>query len=178
MNATEDELFHFGAIVATHGIRGDLKVRPFTPASTVLCEASAVVLRADDGRELMAVPSRTTVHKGNVLLRLRDYENINLVEKFVGCDVLMPRSEVPDSEDEIHYWQDVRGFEVFDRRRGFLGTLDDLFTTAAHDIYIVNGPFGEVLIPVVEAFIPEVDRDNRRMTVDLPEGLVPETDGN
>lgn len=178
MSAAENDFFHFGAIVATHGIRGDLRVRPLTPASTVLCEASEVILRADDGSEFRGVPLRAVVHKGNVLLRLQGYENVNLAEKFVGRDVLIPRSEVPDAGDEARYWQDVRGVEVFDRSRGLLGTLDDLFTTAAHDIYVVNGPYGEVLIPVVELFICEVDQSNRRMMVDLPEGLVPETDGN
>jgi 16S rRNA processing protein RimM len=59
---------------------------------------------------------------------------------------------------------------------GELGTLDDLFTTAAHDIYVVNGRFGEVLIPAVDEFVVEVDLPGRRMSVDLPEGLVRESD--
>jgi 16S rRNA processing protein RimM len=51
-----------------------------------------------------------------------------------------------------------------------------MFSTAAHDIYVIRGRYGEVLIPAVEEFIVEIDRDGRRMLVDLPEGLVPEKD--
>ena len=54
--------------------------------------------------------------------------------------------------------------------------VEEVFTTAAHDIYVVRGRYGEVLIPAVAEFVVEIDRDGRRMTVDLPEGLVPEND--
>ena len=53
-----------------------------------------------------------------------------------------------------------------------------MFTTAAHDVYEVHGSFGEVLIPVVDAFVLEVDHAGKRIQVDLPEGLIPESDEN
>jgi len=176
MSTSERDLFHFGAIVGTHGLKGDLKVRPLTPESPVLCEASEVVIRSGTGRELVARPVRAVAHKGVILLRLQGRENINLVTEFVGADVLMPRAEVALRESGRDYWQDLQGVTVTDRRCGPLGVLEDIFTTAAHDIYVVQGPFGEVLIPAVDAFITEVDLAGKRMTVDLPEGLVPGSD--
>ncbi len=178
MSASEFDLFHFGAIVGTHGLKGDLKVRPSVRASTLLCEASEVVIRVADGSEFSGTPVRAVPHKGNILLRLKEHENINLVSGFVGGDVLMRRTEVPASDGEQRHWQEIEGFEVTDRRCGSLGTLEDIFTTAAHDVYVVQGPFGEVLIPAVEQFITEVDQAGKRMTVDLPEGLVPDSDEN
>ncbi len=178
MSASEPELFHFGAIVGTHGLKGDLKVRPLSRASNALCDASRVVLRCRKGGERLLDVVRCATHKGNILLRLEEHEHINLVADFVGCDVLMLRSELPEPAGGEHYWQDLQGLEVFDRRYGLLGTLEDIFTTAAHDVYVVQGSFGEVLIPAVDAFICGVDLDGRRMTVDLPEGLVPGSDAN
>mgnify|MGYP001823324803 FL=1 len=135
-----------------------------------------VFIRADSGDELSAAPFREIVHKGHILLRLKGYENINLVTVFVGREVLMLRSEVSGLDAGESYWQDIQGIEVVDRRCGSLGTLEDMFTTAAHVIYVVQGPFGEVLIPFVDAFISDVDIAGNRMMVDLPEGLVPESD--
>ena len=176
MSASEFDLFHFGAIVGTHGLKGDLKVRPIIRESTLLCEADEIMIRADDGNEFKAVPVRIVPHKGNILLRLKGYENINLVAEFVGCDVLMFRSQMSETDEGISFWQDIEGFEVFDLRCGFLGTLGNMFKTAAHDVYVVQGPFGEVLMPAVAQFITEVDHAGKRMTVDLPEGLVPDSD--
>lgn len=176
MDSSGIDLFHFGTIIGTHGLKGDLKVRPLSRESTVLSQASEVILRDAAGAEINAVPIRTTLHKGNILLRLKGYEHINLIEAFVGREVLMPRAELPELAADENYWQDLQGIEVVDRRCGHLGTLKDIFTTAAHDIYVVQGPFGEVLIPVVTRFICDVDLAGKRMMVDLPEGLVPESD--
>jgi 16S rRNA processing protein RimM len=55
-----------------------------------------------------------------------------------------------------------------------LGNLEDLITTAANDIYVVRGRFGEILIPAVDEFVKEIDTSGNRMMVDLPEGLIPE----
>jgi len=65
---------------------------------------------------------------------------------------------------------------VVDRRRGELGRLDDLLATGGHDLYVVNGRFGEVLIPAVGRFVLAIDPGAGVMTVDLPEGLVAEVD--
>ena len=70
----------------------------------------------------------------------------------------------------------LQGLQVTDRTRGELGVLEELLETGAHDIYVVRGRFGEVMIPAVSQFIVEVDAESGRMTVDLPEGLVPEAD--
>jgi 16S rRNA processing protein RimM len=65
---------------------------------------------------------------------------------------------------------------VRDLVKGELGCLVDMFTTAAHDTYVVDGPYGEVLIPAVEQFILDIDHEKGLMQVDLPEGLVAEVD--
>jgi 16S rRNA processing protein RimM len=65
---------------------------------------------------------------------------------------------------------------VADSSRGELGIIEDIFTTPAHDILVVEGPFGEVLIPAVNDFITEINYPEKRILVDLPEGLVPEVD--
>jgi len=178
MSVSDNDLFHFGTIIGTHGIRGDLKVRPLTRGSTELCNADEVFIRPEIGAVTAFTPVRAVVHKGNILLRLKGQENINLVTRFIGHDVLMGRSTNTGQENIHSSWQDIRGLEVIDRNCGALGQIEDKFTTAAHDIYVVQGPFGEVLIPVVDQFIEEVDIAGNRMMVDLPEGLVPEFDEN
>ena len=88
----------------------------------------------------------------------------------------MRRCDVPDPEPDEFYWGEIEGFAVCDVSLGELGTLVDVFSTAAHDIFVVQGPYGEVLIPVVDAFLRNVDQEEGRITVDLPEGLVQKSD--
>ena len=170
--------FDFGKIVGLHGLQGDLKVKPFTPGSDAMVHAQTVSLCDRTGAVKSYTPKRTTVHKGNILLRLAGVESAELAAEFVGLTVQMFFDDLPFLPDDEHYLHEIQGFAVTDRRRGDIGVLEDMFTTAAHDVYEVHGSFGEVLIPVVDTFVLEVDLAGKRILVDLPEGLIPESDEN
>ncbi len=172
----EDKLFLWGTVVGTHGLRGDLKVRSQSGDPASLLDAQEVFLRRPGGEAKVHRPARITVHKGMVLLRLEGAEDINAVQDLIGCEVLMPFSDLAELPEDEFYWHQLEGLLVVDRQNGELGVLEDMFTTAAHDIYVVRGRFGEVLIPAVKEMVLTVDLEERRMEVDLPEGLIPETD--
>lgn len=174
MDARRDELFRFGVVTGVHGLKGDLKIRPETGDSTALASAGAVFLRYPDGRTEEHAPVKASPHKGIVLLRLKGLGSIEAVQGLVGCEVLMRLDDLADLDESEHYWFELRGMTVVDEKLGEVGVLEDLFTTAAHDIYVVRGGFGEVLIPAVDEFVKDIDRKANRIAVDLPEGLVRE----
>lgn len=176
MTEKPSEWFAVGVIVAVHGLRGDVKVRPLTADSDALVSATRLLLVDRKGHQLPVVPLRVVAHKGNHLLRLRDMEHIDAVEGLVGREVRMRYEDLPELADGEHYWHQLQGLRVIDRRRGELGQLDDLLATGGHDVYVVNGRFGEVLIPAVGRFVLDIDLDAGVMSVDLPEGLVAEVD--
>ena len=170
--AHQEELFQLGTVVGTHGLRGDLKVRPLSEDSASLEGAREVVLRYADGSLHSFRPLRATPHKGLWLLRLEGRESIEAVQPLVGCTVLMALRDLPEPADDEFYWHQLQGLKVVDRQLGELGVMTDLLSTAAHDIYVVEGPFGEVLIPAVAQFVLDIDPEAGLVRVDLPEGLV------
>ena len=178
MTLSEHVFFDFGKVVGLHGVQGELKVMPFTPGSDALVSAQVVFLGDRTGVVTSYAPQRTVVHKGNVLLRLVGVESVEQAETLVGSIVRMRLNELPVLPDGEYYLHEIQGCAVVDRRCGDIGVLEDMFTTAAHNIYEVHGSFGEVLIPAVSAFILEVDLEGKRIQVDLPEGLIPESDEN
>ena len=174
MNSRSELLVEIGRIVGTHGLRGDLKVRLHAADPEVMQAAQLLYLRLPEGEMLTVEPCRQTLHKGQVLLRLRGLESINQVEHLVGSLVKLPKNELPELVDDEYYWSQLKGFQVVDRQRGEIGFLQQMFTTAAHDVYVVKGGYGEVLIPAVGQFIEEINLEERRMLVDLPDGLIPQ----
>ncbi len=163
-----------GKIVGTHGLRGDLKVRLNSGDPELLLETEQVYLRLPTGDELTATPSRQTLHKGQVLLRLQGFESINQAEQMVGGSVLLPQDHLPELGENEFYWHQLEGLKVVDERCGEIGQISSMYSTAAHDTYVVKGRFGDVEIPAVEQFIQEISLEEQIMKVDLPEGLVPE----
>ena len=168
------ELLDIGKVVGTHGLRGDLKVRPYSGDPEALLETEQVVLHLPSGERLTARPVRQVVHKGQVLLRLQDFESINLAEPLVGAQVLLEPEQLPELAQGEFYWSQLKGLQVVDRRRGSLGELQQMFSTAAHDTYVVEGDYGEIMIPAVAQFILEIDIERQVMRVDLPDGLIPD----
>ena len=174
--AVADDYFHLGTIVGTHGLQGDLKVRPLAADSESLAEAREIFLRAADGALEPFRVSRSVPYKGLWLLRLAGRTTLEAVQPLLGRELFLPLTALPTLADDEFYWHQLEGLTVVDRTHGELGTVVDLMTTAAHDIYVVQGPFGEVLIPVVGAFVLHIDLLAGRIEVDLPDGLVPEPD--
>jgi 16S rRNA processing protein RimM len=170
------EPVRLGVVIGTHGLQGDLKVRGISPDFPLLLEVAQILVRRPGVVDLSLSVRRTAWHKGNILLRLAGVDHIDAAEPLVGGEILAARSDLPEPAEGTWYWFQVKGLIAFDRRLGELGSLDDVFSTAAHDIYVVHGPYGEVLIPVVPQFVVEVDEAQGRMVFDLPEGLVAEAD--
>lgn len=141
------------------------------PDSTSLKDAREVTLRKADGSLQLFRVARAALHKGLWLLRLAGRETIEAAQPLVGSDVLLSWDDLPELAEDEYYWHQLQGLKVLDRQLGDLGTLSELLTTAAHDIYVVKGPFGEILIPVVSEFIAEIDLKSGVVRVDLPEEL-------
>jgi 16S rRNA processing protein RimM len=176
MKNNHGEPVRLGVVIGTHGLHGDLKVRSLSPDFSLVFEVTQVLVRRPGVADLCLAVQRVARHKGNALLRLAGVVGIEAAEELIGGEILASRGDLPDPAEGTWYWFQLQGMTAVDRRLGELGTLDDVFTTAAHDIYVVHGPYGEVMIPAVPQFVVEVDEAQRRMLFDLPEGLVAEVD--
>ena len=176
MKDTPKDLLEVGVVVGTHGLKGDLKIRPLPTGDLALPGARTVYLRNNDGLPVRHEAVRSSPHKQNVLLRLSGLETLAAVEGLVGAIVLMDKAELPELADDQFYWSDLEGMTVVDRQHGLIGRIVGMFSTPAHDILEIEGPAGEVLIPAVVPFLVDLDRDNGCLHVDLPDGLIPDAD--
>lgn len=170
------ELFEAGEVRGTHGLRGELRVRPLSGAGSALFEATRVLLSRPGAAPVEYEVLRAARTRDQVLLHLRGVEHISQAEVLVGSKVLMRFADLPGLPADEFYWFELQGMAVVDRQRGEIGRIEDLFSSPAHDIYVVRGPYGEVLIPAVDDIVLSIERTTRRVTVDLPEGLLPEAD--
>jgi 16S rRNA processing protein RimM len=176
MKTSADELMEVGVVVGTHGIRGDLKVRPLPTGELALAAVRDLLLRAPSGQLTLYHAQRSTPHRQFVLIRLEGLYDVNEAKSLVGQTLLMRRDSLPDPGEGRHYWCDLEGLTVIDRRRGEIGKVEEMFSTPAHDILVVRSPRGEVLVPAIPPFICQVDPDAGELQVDLPDGLVPFVD--
>ena len=108
-----------------------------------------------------------------VILSFKEFNNINDIEKYKGCDLYVTRENaVPLKEDEF-YISDIIGAEVLLENSEKLGVLSDVLKTGANDVFVVKlSDKKEVLIPVIKEFVPEMDVEHKKVTVKLMKGML------
>lgn len=155
-----------GRVAAAHGIRGWIKVQPFTEYLDSLLDYDTWWLGHEHGPWRKAVVEQCEVHAKTLAAQLQDCPDRNAAEKLKGLLIAVPRSSLPEQGEDEYYWSDLIGMAVANEAGESLGTVANLLETGANDVLVVKGDSGEVLIPFVGAVIREVDAKNRTIRVD------------
>jgi 16S rRNA processing protein RimM len=109
-------------------------------------------------------------HKGALVFKLAGIDSINDAEKFYGCEVRVPFAERAPLEPGEYYHSDLVGCEVFDRANGqSIGKVLEVQEAAGGGLLVLDG---DVLIPFTSGLCKLIDIANRRIEVDVPEGLL------
>ncbi|MEY8429134.1 ribosome maturation factor RimM [Lachnospiraceae bacterium 48-42] len=167
-----EQLFRIGIISSTHGIRGEVKVFPTTDDNARFKELTSVLL--DTGKEHIRLEIQNVkFFKQFVILKFKGIDDINDVEPYRGCALLVERKDAVSLEEDEYFVADMLGMEVFTEDGNHFGTLKDVLRTGANDVYLIDTPeHGDVLIPAIKECIIEVDIAASRMKVHLMKGLV------
>jgi 16S rRNA processing protein RimM len=164
--------FRAGEITSTHGLKGEVRIRPEYAHVPALCAASCYEVRFENGMSTTVEVRRAAVHKHMILAALHGYNSVESVEGFIGAEVWLDPDALPEAVGGNYYWHQLKGLQVVDHEMGEVGILEDILPTPGHDIYVVRGSSGEVMIPAVAAMVERVDPVAGVMYVTLPQGLI------
>lgn len=155
-----------GRIVAAHGIRGWIKIQPFTEYVDSLLDYRTWWIGQEQGpwRELEV--EQCEVHGKTLAAQLPDCPDRTAAEKLKGLLIAVPRSSLPKQDEGEYYWSDLIGLAVVNEAGVTLGTVTNLLETGANEVLSVQGDSGEILIPFVASAIKQVDLKKRIIRVD------------
>ena len=162
------QLLDAGKIVATHGVRGELKLLPWADSPEFLLDFPRLCL---DGEWYAVEQSR--VQKTCVLLKLKGVDSVEAAAKLVDCVAQIDRDDAPLPAG-AHYIADLVGLKVLSEGES-IGKLIDVLSMPGNDVYVVQGKH-RYMIPVVRQFVDEPDFEAGTVNVRLIEGM--RTDAN
>jgi len=162
-----------GRVIGPYGVRGWIKVRPFSESPEALVDHARWWL-VDKGSETVRRVVDARMHGGVPIAHLEGVETREAAAALTGTDVAVRRDELPEIADDEVYWSDLPGCEVVGRNGERLGTVAEVQGTAAHPILRVvdeaveGTPRGAVehLIPLVPAYVLSIDLESSRIEVD------------
>lgn len=108
---------------------------------------------------------------GRLILKLYGIDSITKAEGLVGAELGVLEEDLPPAEDGLYYTFQLKGCAVTAADGKSLGTVTDVLDSGGTHILKVDGNEGEVLIPFAQAYLRKVDLGQRRIEVELPEGL-------
>ena len=167
-----EDLLQVGVISQTHGVRGEEKVFPTTDDPERFLDLKKVLL--DTGRETLPLDIQSVkFFKQFVILKFKGIDNINDIERYKRCPLLVTREDAVELEEDEFFIADMIGMKVVTEDGEEFGTLKDVMETGANDVYIIDSDeHGEVLIPAIRECILDVDVEEQKMTIHLMDGLV------
>lgn len=159
-----DELVVMGRVAAPYGVKGWVKVHPYTEYLDSLLDYPVWRLgKSGAWRSYRVLEGRP--HGRFLLAELEGVGDRDAAERLRGMDVAVARDELPELEEGEYYWDDLIGLEVVTVSGLSLGRVEGLLETGAHDVLRVVGE-RERLIPFTTPIVLEVDRSARRIRVD------------
>lgn len=166
-----ENLLEIGKIVNTHGLRGEVKVVPWTDSPDDFEAVEKVFLKIKSEYMPLTVKS-VRYQKNNLIVKFREFDNINDVEAFKGATLYCDRDELGELPEGVYYIVDLIGLTVVSDEGDVVGVIADVFNTGANDIYDVKREGKKnLLLPVIDEVVKEIDMEKGQVTVHIMEGL-------
>lgn len=162
-----------GRIARSHGLKGEVSVIIDHHASLdAIVGVEAWVVPPPAGARSTRILSHRPGPKGP-LLTLAGYTSIDEAQTLTGRELLVRTADVPDGWGETVEEPDVLGTRVHDEAHGDLGRIVETIETGANDVWVVEGRFGEVLVPVIDDVVVSAEEGADEFVVRLLPGLLP-----
>ena len=166
----EPRYLALGRIQRPHGVRGEVRLMILTDYPERLLELKTVYL-GDEHRVYKVESSR--LHQKIALVKLAGFDDRDSADQLRGETVYVAIEDAVPLEDCEHYEFQMEGLQVVTDDGQVLGEIVEVFTApGANDVFVVHGPSGEILIPVIEDVVTDLDLDAGRMVIHPLPGLL------
>ncbi|SDW28291.1 ribosome maturation factor RimM [Paenibacillus sp. CF384] len=170
-----DQWLSVGKLVNTHGIRGEVKVVSQTdfPEERFAPRKILTLLNPETKQQLELEVASARLHKNMYIIKFRGFEDINQVEKYKGWELKVSKDDLVELEEGEYYQHQIIGCTVVTDEGAILGSITEILVPGANDVWVVQPPKGkQILIPVIDEVVLDVNVKDKVVKVHLMEGLI------
>lgn len=174
MSATEPDLVVLGVVARPHGVKGELRVHRFNPESEFLLGLERVWLRREGEPPQLRKILASRPHKELVLLTLVGVASREEAEGLRGVEVCVPRSALPEPDEDEFYHVDLIGLRALDVDGVEIGVVSNVIRYPTVDCAELQTSSGQVLeVPLLEPYVMELDPASGRVVLAHLDDLEP-----
>lgn len=167
----KEECYELGKVLRTHGLKGEISVILDVDEPSNYLQLSIIFIEI--GTQL--VPFTIKKIRNNLpylTLQLEDITTIDQAREFVGCQLFLPSSILPELPEGEYYLHELIGCEIIDQEQGKLGHVKEIYDLPGQDLFAFNYQDQEVLVPIKDDIILHFDRQQKHIHTKLPDGLL------
>ncbi len=165
------EYFELGYLAKPHGLKGAFHVFMDVDDPFEYEELDAVFVQ--QGNEMVPYFIEDLQIRENLnLMTIEGITSLDGAKELVGSKLFLPISMLPKLKDDQFYYHEIIDYQVKDRILGSLGMVKEVYSTGAQDVIIMIYQGVEVLIPLTDEIVPQVDKLNKVIITQLPDGLL------
>lgn len=165
-------MLEVGKIINTHGLKGEVKIVTWTDSPDVFEDLEYVIIKSKKGDITLTIKG-VKYQKNNIIVKFKELERIEDAEPLKNSVLYAPREMLGELPDGVYYIADLIGLEVFDDEGQKIGIIADVFSTGANDVYDIKREGQKnLLLPVIDDVVLDVDIEGGKVTVHIMEGLL------
>lgn len=164
--------FYLGKITRLFAAKGALQVYLDTDSPENYLKMESVFVRMNGQLIPFFIESIELRHNNNAVVTFTDVDSVEMASLLLNCDLFLPETLLPPLTGNRFYYHEVKGFRVVDKNFGEAGTVEEVLEYPHQAVLRVLLRNKEILIPITDDIVLDVDREERIIHTETPEGLI------
>jgi 16S rRNA processing protein RimM len=166
------DLHSLGYISRAQGLNGSVRLNTEYPEILPGIKGKTVYLTKGDKQFSFLLQAIRPHDKESVVLSLKSCESREMAESLIGFTLSVGKTELPVGTGKQFFVHELEGMKVEDAKLGLIGTIEAVYPSPAHPVAALNYQGTEILLPLAQHFLLSIDRPNKVLRMDLPDGLL------
>jgi len=168
----KEACFYLGTIVGKYSFKGELLVKTDTDNIESNTELLSVFIDIDN-KLVPYFVKKCLVHKSSLLrFKFEDVNNEEIADTLIKKKIYLSLDLLPKLKGNKFYYHEVIGFKIIDKLKGELGIVENINDQTSQPLFEVTDGKKNILVPLHDDLLIEIDRKNKSILVNLPEGLI------
>ncbi|TWO33702.1 16S rRNA processing protein RimM [Seonamhaeicola sediminis] len=168
----KDDCFYLGKIVKKYSFKGEVLAKLDTDQPELYENLDAIFIDLKNNLVPFFIET-SQLHKSDLLrIKFEDIDSEAEADTLIKSELYLPLELLPKLEGNKFYFHEVIGFTIKDKNFGEVGTITGINDSTAQALFEIDRHGTDILIPMNDEFIVKVDRNNKTIIVETPEGLI------
>ena len=168
----KEKCFFLGTIIGKYSFKGEVLAKLYTDTPGAYLKIDSLLIETSQGLVPYFI-DRSRLHKSSLLrVKFEGVDSESEAEALLKKDLFLPLNMLPPLKGNKFYYHEITGFTAIDQFDNEIGSIKNVNDSGPQPLFVIDGDETEILIPVHDNFIKRLNREHRKIYLDLPEGLL------